>query len=97
MSKGFSVRVELHGATMTDYQNLHTYMEQIGFSRTIRAGAAVCHLPTAEYIISGNHTLQQVGEAAARAAAKTGKTNGIFATESAGWWASGLTPVRKAA
>lgn len=98
MNKSFSVRVELHNATWPqDYQNLHAYMEQTGFSRTISVNEVLCHLPTAEYIITGNYTLQQVGEAAVRAATKTGKANGVFATESAGWWVSGLTPVKKAA
>ncbi len=32
----FTTRVELHSAQWSDYENLHAYMAQQGFSRTIK-------------------------------------------------------------
>lgn len=46
----FTVRVELHGATGVDYENLHEAMFQAGFRRFIVGdGGGVYALPTAEY------------------------------------------------
>jgi hypothetical protein len=46
----YIVRVELHYATSTDYETLHTKMEHAGFSRKIQASNGQWYvLPTAEY------------------------------------------------
>lgn len=50
----YTVRVELHGATSSDYETLHHLLEAEGFSREIKgidsAGAkGAWQLPTAEY------------------------------------------------
>lgn len=78
----FTTRVELHGATYQDYENLHVAMEREGFSRTIKAdGGGRYHLPTAEYDRSGALTLAQILESAKRAAASTRKSFAVLVTE----------------
>ena len=79
----FSVRVELHAASYTDYETLHASMERRGFSRTIKADEGkTYHLPTAEYNGGGDVTIQRVLELAKAAAAETGKSFEVFVTES---------------
>jgi hypothetical protein len=78
----FTVRVELHQATITDYQTLHAAMEQQGFSRFITSdGGQTYHMPWAEYNGSGNLSSAQVRDIARTAANTTGKANAIFVTE----------------
>jgi hypothetical protein len=78
----FTTRVELHSADWSDYENLHEYMEQQGFSRTIRAdNGTVYHLPTAEYHFSGSSTAAEVLAKAEYAARRTGRRYGIIVTE----------------
>jgi hypothetical protein len=90
----FITRVELHDAESEDYDNLHKYMEDEGFSRTISSDANVeYHLPTAEYLITGNYTRSQVLQKAKSAAGKTNKIYGIIVTESHGQTWSGLDKV----
>jgi hypothetical protein len=90
----FTVRVELHEATWSDYDTLHE-MEAEGFRRTIRSDdGATYHLPTAEYDINGSSNLSQVLEKAKTAAARTQKTFGALVTEAKGRTWSGLPPAR---
>lgn len=90
----FLVRVELHGASGKDYDVLHVAMERVGFSRTIVSDTGVrYHLPTAEYEAVGNHTREEVLEAAKGAAGTTGKKFGVIVTQSAGQSWSGLPQV----
>jgi hypothetical protein len=52
----FTVRVELHGATGKDYDDLHTAMQKAGFYRAFVASDGHTYaLPTAEYA----HSSQQ--------------------------------------
>jgi hypothetical protein len=81
----FTVRVELHSASYSDYETLHASMERHGFSRFIKADdGKTYHLPTAEYVRSGELTRQQVLDSAKDAAAETGKTFAVLVTESEG-------------
>jgi hypothetical protein len=94
----FTTRIELHSATWQDYSNLHTHMENAGFSRTILGDNGVTYaLPTAEYVATGNYTIQQVYAAANTAAAATGKSAAVFVSETTRWRWGGLSPVTKAA
>ncbi|HTV53744.1 MAG TPA: hypothetical protein VMI06_02395 [Terriglobia bacterium] len=78
----FTVRVELHQGTHTDYNALHAAMEGQGFSRFITAdNGQTFHMPWAEYNGSGNLTSAQVRDIARAAANTTGKTNAVFVTE----------------
>jgi hypothetical protein len=80
----FTVRVELHQAEWTDYDQLHAAMEQKGFSRQITAdNGTTYHMPWAEYTGSGNLTSMQVLDIARAAAVSTGKSNAVLVTEAA--------------
>jgi hypothetical protein len=93
----FTTRVELHGATYSDYEVLHSAMQAEGFSRLILASDDKYYqLPTAEYDRSGNLTRQQVLQSAQRAAAKTHKASAILVTEATGRMFSGLQIAERA-
>jgi hypothetical protein len=80
----FTVRVELHNAQGSDYERLHTAMEQKGFSRQITADdGRAYHMPWAEYNGNGNLTSTRVRDIAREAADSTGKSNAVFVTEAA--------------
>lgn len=88
----FTVRVELHKAVGTDYDVLHTAMEQTGFSRLITGdNGQTYHLPWAEYYGTGNLTSAQVRDIARTAANTTGKSNAVLVTEAVGWAWIGLS------
>jgi hypothetical protein len=92
----FTTRVELHKATDSDYEDLHKYMAAKGFSRTITSGddETKYRLPPAEYNRETDATRAKVLDDAKAAAAKTGRTNEILVTESAGRSWHNLTPVK---
>jgi hypothetical protein len=93
----FTVRVELHSASYSDYETLHAAMECRGFSRFITSDdGKTYHLPTAEYDRSGVLTRQQVLESAKVAAAETGKSFEVLVTESDGrtWYGLQAVAVR---
>ncbi len=78
----FLIRVELHRATEADYENLHKYMAQEGFSPSILGSDGVWYkLPPAEYHLTGNFTAEQVRDKAARAALKTGREFAVLTSE----------------
>ena len=84
----FTVRVELHYASETDYEKLHAAMARQGFSRQIVGkDGRTYHLPTAEYSVRGNYTGDYVRQAAATAAASTGKKYAVLVTsgDSVSW------------
>lgn len=65
----FLVRVELHGASSTDYTTLHSTMINAGFSRRIHGDDGRNYqLPTAEYLINTSQTIEQVRDRAYTAA-----------------------------
>jgi hypothetical protein len=81
----FTVRVELHDATWTDYNLLHTEMENQGFGRTITAGDGTTYeLPEAEYDYSGDVNKADVLARAKEAADTTGKKYAVLVTKSNG-------------
>jgi hypothetical protein len=87
----FTTRVELHNATYSDYETLHSAMESEGFSRTITSDVGFTYqLPTAEYDRLVTLTRSQVLESAKRAASTTGKKYLILVTESSGRTWTGL-------
>jgi len=78
----FTVRVELHQAEWTDYDQLHAAMEQKGFSRQITSDDGKTYqMPWAEYNGTGILTSVQVRDIAKTAADSTGKQNAVFVTE----------------
>jgi hypothetical protein len=80
--KSFIVRIELHGASRTDYESLHGFMAQEGFARSIRGGNGIVYkLPPAEYHIAKDATIDQIRESACRAANKTKFANEVLAVE----------------
>jgi hypothetical protein len=91
----FTVRVELHEATWTDYETLHDQMGAEGFRRTIRSDDGITyHLPTAEYDMTGLTERSDVLDKAKTAAARTRKNFGVLVTESNGRTWFGLPQVR---
>jgi len=81
----FTVRVELHKATWSDYDILHAAMESKGFSRDITSSdGATYRLPWAEYTGFGSFTSAQIRDIAREAANTTGKQNAVLVTESNG-------------
>lgn len=79
----FLVRVELHQATSADYESLHETMRKAGFSRQIQGTNGVWyHLPTAEYYVAGDFSINQILSAAKTAANSTGKANGVIVAQS---------------
>jgi hypothetical protein len=90
----FMTRVELHNASYSDYESLHTAMETEGFERTITSNDGVLYnLPTAEYYRSANLTKGQILESAKRAATTTRKAFAVVVTESNGVTWEGLSKV----
>jgi hypothetical protein len=82
MMANFTVRVELHNAQWSDYDQLHAAMEGKGFSRLITAdNGSTYQMPWAEYNGSGNLSSTQVLDIARAAVGTTGKSNAVFVTE----------------
>jgi Endoribonuclease GhoS len=78
----FTVRIELHNAGYADYEDLHRFMEEGGFSRTITSDDGTKHhLPTAEYNAVGDFSIDDVLAAAKKAATATRKTFGVLVSE----------------
>ncbi|MBL8555077.1 MAG: type V toxin-antitoxin system endoribonuclease antitoxin GhoS [Phenylobacterium sp.] len=92
----FTVRVELHGATSGQYEQLHEAMEAKGFVRWVKNGnGEKDQLPTAEYNMQDTGLTRDQVHARARGAADSVKPSphpSILTTESAGRTWSGLTP-----
>ena len=68
----YTVRVELHRASDTDYENLHSAMEEAGFVRWIKGDNQRFRLPTAEYNLPNS----SLGKEAVRDKAKAA-TNSV--------------------
>ncbi|RRB04929.1 hypothetical protein [Larkinella rosea] len=79
----FTVRIELHDASLQDFENLYSAMIDEGFTDIIKSdtGKQYRMLP-AEYDFDGHLTLEQVLYTAKQAAAKTGKKYAVFVAES---------------
>jgi hypothetical protein len=91
----FTVRVELHGASEAQYDELHEAMEAEGFVRWIKAAGQKYQLPTAEYNLPGStltkyHVLNRARRAAQ--SVKPTPTPWILVTKSAGRTWDGLEP-----
>lgn len=78
----FTVRVVLHDSEGDDYDDLHEYMEQAGFGRTItNVEGVVYKLPPAEYNYTGTITPENVRKKAYQAAKKTNREVSILVTD----------------
>lgn len=94
----FTIRVELHGATWSDYEELHAEMEKRGFKRAIRGDDGVTYdLPPAEYLYDGDATKWDVLEKAKSAAVTVKSAYVVFVTEALSWAWLGLKVSDKAA
>jgi len=90
----FTTRVELHAADDDDYDDLHGYMAEEGFSRTIDASDGKTYrLPPAEYDREDDVSRSTVLADAKRAAKKTGRDYAILVTESDGRTWHGLEEI----
>jgi len=90
----YLVRVELHNATWPDdYNTLHKAMHQTGFDhRLLASDGKYYRLPTAEYSIESNQTIENVREAANQCAASTGRSAAVLVVTYTRWSATGLSP-----
>lgn len=84
----FTVRVELHQATWSDYETLHAAMEKKGFSRSITGSDGKTYqLPLAEYNgLAGNLDTAEIRDIAWEAAKTTGKKSAVLVTEGTRAW-----------
>lgn len=90
----YIVRVELHGASGSDYTNLHTAMSNAGFSRYIVSGDGKTYqLPTGEYVGSSTLGINHVRDTAYNVASNIRQNPSVIAAEytNASW--KGLTQV----
>jgi len=78
----YLTRIELHTAVFPDdYNTLHKAMRLKGFSNSIQAtDGKIYELPTAEYYMISNSTLEQVYNLAVEAANTIGKKYWIITT-----------------
>ncbi|PSL44233.1 hypothetical protein CLV51_10699 [Chitinophaga niastensis] len=91
----FIVRVVLHNANETDYNILHSAIEDKGFSRTVLSDDNIeYHLPEAEYYKKGNYIKEQIRDSAVLAAKTTGKKYAVLVTQSDGICWIGLKEVK---
>ena len=85
----FIARVELHSASYTDYENLHIYMQQYGYARTVRGDDGKTYqLPTGTYVsASATSSVAAALQGAVAAANATGKTSSVIVADwnSARW------------
>jgi len=72
----YLARVELHSATYQDYEKLHGFMQNRGFTRTIKGDDGFTYrLPTGTYVaVNASASLDTALRAATEAAAETGRT-----------------------
>jgi hypothetical protein len=93
----YLVRVELHNASVTNYETLHRAMAARGFSRTLRGSdGSLYQLPTAEYVIDTMLAGNEVRTHASTAAASTGCTHGVLVVRYDWAWWSGLSLTKAA-
>ncbi|MBU9379418.1 hypothetical protein [Burkholderia gladioli] len=91
----FLARVELHGASDEDYENLHFQLGIFGFVRVVPAvGGGNYRLPTGTYWIESTFNAQAVLGFAQTAAQVVMKDSSIVVAESNEAWFGGLTRVR---
>ena len=80
----FTIRVELHDANWQHYVDMAKDLATKGITDVITADDGTSYkMPPAEYNYVGNASMQQVYEATAASAAKTGKRYGVLVTEAA--------------
>ena len=90
----FMTRVVLHNGDRDDYEELHQYMSDEGFVKTITDENATWELPDAMYDYRTNDekvTTLSVREKAKGAANKTKKGNTVFTVKYTAWSSMGLT------
>ena len=78
----FTIRVELHDASWSDYNALAKQLAQQGVVDVIRGDDGRTYkLPPAEYNYEGNATAEQVRDAVRRVANVTGRQNAVFVSD----------------
>ena len=94
----YLARVELHSATYSDYENLHSYMHARGYSRYITGDdGKAYHLPTGTYV--GNFANNQAAlNSALDAANQTGRSSEAIVVDwsSARWQGLSVAAARTA-
>lgn len=81
----YTVRIELHDASLEDRAALQRAMEEQGFKGTISSSlGGVCRLPSDEYDYDGPVTRANVLRMACEAARRLGRMFSVLVTESAG-------------
>jgi hypothetical protein len=95
---GFTTRIELPGASRSDYARLSSEMIREGFSTTITANdGTVYELPPADYVydyLPGEHvTREDVRDKAVRAASRVTRSFVVFVSVSVSWAWCGLREI----
>ena len=88
----FITRIELHSGTDSDYQALHSKMEQRGFSRVVTVNGKRWWLPTAEYYHDDNTATTALLSKAKGVVISIGKTASIIVNHDSDWAFDGLRP-----
>ncbi|HEY3837182.1 MAG TPA: hypothetical protein VGL72_11455 [Bryobacteraceae bacterium] len=90
----YSTRVELHGASRSDYGPLHKAMKLAGFSQTVTSDdGTVYELPEAEYVMFGSFTSEAVCAAAETATKGVWSSYSIFTNDGTRWASRALKVV----
>lgn len=81
----FTVRVVLHDADSSEYQNLYEAMDNENFSDTISSDDGIKYdMPDGEYTISGSYTKNEILDKAKRAIKTTNVKGSVLVTQSNG-------------
>lgn len=80
----FTVRVELHDASLEQYEKLYEKMAAYGFTDIIPTTDTPVKMPPAEYNFEGQVTKEQVLEKAKSCAAQVVRKYAVLVTESNG-------------
>lgn len=87
----FSIRIELHDATLETYAELHAGLRKFGFQKYIIESSGATHqLPNGLYTFSGNYSVDQVHFLAAYVANTIGSNFEIVVDQSVARVWSGL-------
>ncbi|MDU4241112.1 MAG: hypothetical protein E7I21_10980 [Limosilactobacillus fermentum] len=91
----YTIRIELHGATWDDYEEMYRHLAAQGITDIIASDNGVSYkMPPAEYSYEGNATRTQVLEMAKSSASKVVASYAVLVTESSGRTWHGLDKVQ---
>lgn len=90
----FIVRIELHNANESDYDNLYLEMKKEGFKKNLKYDGKKYHLPRAEYITKSNDSKTQILESVKKTVSKIISNYSILVIEIKGFTWFNLEPIQ---